>query len=306
MPQLMTDVKRTNPRQRAQRLLAALALCACAVTGHAAPAAVIEGMQMPAWVERNVLGSVRRAPLAPGVELRSGDELRTGPGARLTIKLAEGSLVKLGEKASMRIAELAPDRGGAFAAALNVLEGAFRFTTDVLAKPRRREVSIRVATVTAGIRGTDLWGKSSAERQVVCLIEGRIEVGAEGEAPVTMDQPRQFYQRDQGQTQPVGFVDPVQLAQWARETEIAEGAGAARQGGKWRVTLARAPTQAAALELYDRLRDAGYAARIQPTTAAERRLYLVQIPQLQSRADAEALREQLRGMAGVVDPKVSQ
>jgi cell division septation protein DedD len=283
----------------------ATVLALAAPQAQAAAAAVIEGMQMPAWVERNVLGSVRRAPLAPGVELKSGDEVRTGPGARLTIKLAEGSLVKLGEKASMRIAELAPDRGGAFAAALNVLEGAFRFTTDVLAKPRRREVSIRVATVTAGIRGTDLWGKSSAERQVVCLIEGRIDVGAEGEAPVTMDQPRQFYRRDQGQTQPVGFVDPVQLAQWARETEIAEGAGAARQGGKWRVTLARASTQATALELYDRLRDAGYPARIHPTAAAERRLYLVQISQLQSRADAEALREQLRGMAGVVDPKVS-
>jgi hypothetical protein len=283
----------------------AVVLALAAPQAQAAAAAVIEGMQMPAWVERNVLGSVRRAPLAPGVELKGGDEVRTGPGARLTIKLAEGSVVKLGEKASLRIAELAPDRGGVFAAALNVLEGAFRFTTDVLAKPRRREVSIRVATVTAGIRGTDLWGKSVPDRQIVCLIEGRIEVGAEGEAALTMDQPRQFYQRDKGQTQPVGFVDPVQLAQWARETEIAEGAGAARQGGKWRVTLARAPTQAAALELYDRLRDAGYAARIHPTMAGEARVYLVQISQLQSRADAEALREQLRGMAGVVDPKVS-
>ena len=39
-------------------------------------------------------------------------------------------------------------------------------------------MSIRVATVTAGIRGTDLWGKSAADRQIVCLIEGRIEVGA--------------------------------------------------------------------------------------------------------------------------------
>ena len=305
MSYLMTDVKNSASWRRAQRLLAAAALFACAATGHAAPAAVIEGMQMPAWVERNVLGSVRRAPLAPGVELESGDEVRTGAGARLYVRLAEGSVVKLGEKATLRIAELAPERGGVFAAALNVLEGAFRFTTDVLAKPRRRDVTIRVATVTAGIRGTDLWGKSVPERQIVCLIEGRIEVGAEGEAPVTMDQPRQFYQRDKGQTQPVGFVDPVQLAQWARETEIAEGAGAARQGGKWRLTLSRASTQAAALELYDRLRDAGYPARIHPTTAGEARVYLVQISRLASRADAEALREQLRGMAGVVDPKVS-
>jgi cell division septation protein DedD len=288
-----------------RNVLWASVLALAAPPAQAAAAAFIEGMQMPAWVERNVLGSVRRAPLAPGVELKGGDEVRTGPGARLYIKLAEGSVVKLGEKASLRIAELAPDRGGVFAAALNVLEGAFRFTTDVLAKPRRREVSIRVATVTAGIRGTDLWGKSVPDRQIVCLIEGRIEVGAEGEAPVTMDQPRQFYQRDQGRTQPVGFVDPVQLAQWARETEIAEGAGAARRDGKWRLTLARAKTQAAALELYDRLRDAGYAARIHPTMAGEARVYLVQISRLASRADAEALREQLRGVAGVVDPKVS-
>ncbi|MDH4093188.1 MAG: SPOR domain-containing protein [Betaproteobacteria bacterium] len=288
-----------------RNVLWASLLALAAPQAQAAAAAVVEGMQMPAWVERNVLGSVRRAPLAPGVELRSGDELRTGAGARLYVRLAEGSVVKLGEKASMRIAELAPDRGGVFAAALNVLEGAFRFTTDVLGKPRRRDVSIRVATVTAGIRGTDLWGKSVPERQVVCLIEGRIEVGAEGEAPVTMDQPRQFYQRDNGRTQPVGFVDPVQLAQWARETEIAEGGGAARRDGKWRLTLARAKTQAAALELYDRLRDAGYAARIHPTMAGDARVYLVQISRLASRADAEALREQLRGMAGVVDPSVS-
>lgn len=286
-------------------LLAAFALLLLSATGHAAPAAVIEGMQMPAWVERSVLGSVRRAPLAPGVELKSGDEVRTGAGARLYIRLAEGSLVKLGEKASLRIVDINPERGGFFAAALNVLEGAFRFTTDVLAKPRRRDVTIRIATVTAGIRGTDLWGRSRADKQIVCLIEGKIEVGAPGDAPVTLDQPRQFYQREQGKAQPVGLVDPAQLAEWARETEIADGRGAVRADGKWRITLARARTQSAALELYDRLRDAGYAARVYPTTAGERRVYLVQIERLASRADAEALAAQLRGMAGVVDPKVS-
>ncbi|HEX5093581.1 MAG TPA: FecR domain-containing protein [Burkholderiales bacterium] len=297
----------TQPLTSPQRsLLAALALLAFCTSVRAAPAAVIEGMQMPAWVERSVLGSVRRAPLAPGVELKSGDEVRTGAGARLYIKLAEGSTVKLGERASLRIAELAPDRGGLFAAALNVLEGAFRFTTDVLAKPRPRDVSIRVATVTAGIRGTDLWGKSSADKQIVCLIEGKIEVGAPGESPVTMDQPRQFYQRDKGQTQPVGLVEAAQLAQWAAETEIAEGAGAVRADGKWRVTLARAKTQSAALDLYARLRDAGYPARLYPAQAGGQRVYLVQIERLASRADGEALAAALRDMAGVSEAKVSR
>ncbi|MDH3318563.1 MAG: FecR domain-containing protein [Betaproteobacteria bacterium] len=291
--------------KRVLAIFGAALLAAAAMQARAAPAAVVEGVQMPGWVERSGAGGTRRQPLAPGMELRGGDELRTGVGSRVYIKLAEGSLVKLGENASLRILELAPDRGGLFKAALNVLEGAFRFSTDLLAKQRRREVSIRVATVTAGIRGTDLWGKSSPEREIVCLIEGKIEVGAEGEAPVLMDEPRQFYQRLKGETQPVGFVDAVQLAQWARETEIADGRGAARRGGKWRLTLASAETQGAALEVYDRLRDAGYAAEIYPTKADGKRAYLVRISRLPTKADAEALADQLRGTAGVEAPKAS-
>lgn len=277
-----------------------------AAQAHAAPGAVVEGVQMPAWVERAVIGGIRRIPLAPGMELRSGDEVKTGAGSRLYIKLAEGSLVKLGENASLRLIDLQPDRGGFVKAALNVLEGAFRFTTDALVKGRRREVSIRVATVTAGIRGTDLWGKSdSADRQIICLIEGQIEVGAEGEAPVTMDQERQFYQRDQGQTKPLGFVEPTQLAQWAQQTEIADGQGAVLRGGKWRVTLASVSTQSEALAVYDQLRTAGYAAEIHPVKAGEKRIYVVRISRLPTKADAEALAAQLRGKHGVEEPKVS-
>jgi len=292
--------------KRVLAMLGAALLAAATLHARAAPAAVVEGVQMPAWVERAAIGAVRRLPLAPGMELRGGDELRTGVGARVYVKLAEGSLVKLGENASLRILEIAPERGGFFKAALHVLEGAFRFTTDLLAKQRRREVSIRVANVTAGIRGTDLWGKSVPEKQVVCLIEGKVEVGAEGEAPVLMDAPRQFYQRLKGATQPIGFVDATQLAQWALETEIADGGGAARRGGKWKLTLARAGTQGGALEVYDRLRDAGYAAEIHPVKSKDGHDYLVRISHLPTKGDAEALAERLRGTAGVEAPQVSR
>ena len=283
-----------------------LALALAAAAAAAASAAVVEGVQMPAWIERTEVGAVRRVPLAAGMALKPGDEIKTGSGARVYVKLAEGSMVKLGENASLRLLDLAPaERGGIFKAALNVLEGAFRFTTDVIARERRREVSIKVATVTAGIRGTDLWGKSTRDREIVCLIEGKIEVGAEGEKPVTMDQPRQFYRRDKGKTQPVGFVDPKQLAEWAAETEIEAGKGAARRGGKWKVTLARADTQDAALAVYDQLRAAGFAAEIHPAKAGDRRVYVVRIGQLPSRAEAEALAARLRGRHGVAEPEVS-
>jgi hypothetical protein len=284
------------------RLLLAGVLFACAPAALAQPAAVVQGVQMPAWVE---LGDGRRAPLAPGMELRSGEQVRTGANSRVLLKMSEGSLVKLGENGLLRVEELKRDEGGVFRAALRVVEGAFRFTTDALMKNRRRNVNITVATVTAGIRGTDLWGKSTADRQIVCLIEGSIEVGAPGETPVVMDQSRQFYQRVQGKTQPIGFVEPQQLGQWALETEIAAGRGAARSGGQWKVTLAAADTQDAALAVYDQLRAGGYPAQIRPALVDGKRVYFVRIPSLPSKAEAEALAGQLRGKMGIGEPRVS-
>jgi len=290
--------------QAPYRLLLAVGFAlAAAHPAFAAPAAVVEGVQMPAWVER---GDGRKVPLAPGMELKAGEQVNTGANSRLLLKLSEGSLVKLGENAQLKIDELKPDEGGIFKAALKIAEGAFRFTTDSAMKNRRRAVNISVATVTTGIRGTDVWGKSAPNgRQVVCLIEGRVEVAAEGEKPVVLDQPRHFYQRNQGETAPIGFVDAAQLAQWAQETEITPGQGAARAGGKWKVTLVTADTQAAALAVYGEVRANGYAAEIHPAKAGEKRVYRVRIGSLPSKAEAEALAAQLKGRMGVADPKVS-
>jgi hypothetical protein len=287
--------------KRLPMIVLAAAIALGARISLAAEAAVVEGVLMPAWVERDA----RRLPLAPGMELKGGDELRTGAGARVYVKFSEGSLVQLGENASLRLQDLAPQRGGLFKATMNVLEGAFRFTTDVLKKERHREVNITIRTVTAGIRGTDLWGKSTEERQIVCLIEGRIEVGAQGEAAVTMDQPLQFYQRVRGQTLPVGKVADAQLAEWSKETAIETGRGAARRGGRWTITLASVETQDAALAVYDAVREAGYAATILPVKVGEKTLYHVRIAQLPSKADAETLAGHLRGKYGIADPKVS-
>src|SRR5256885_6612486 len=49
-------------------------------------------------------------PLAPGMELKAGDQLNTGAGSRVVVKLSEGSVVKHGENGSLRIAELDPAR----------------------------------------------------------------------------------------------------------------------------------------------------------------------------------------------------
>jgi hypothetical protein len=282
-------------------LLLALLLAATALptSAQAQSAATVDGVQMPAWLERDG----KRAPLAPGMELRAGDRIVSGSGARVAVKLAEGSVVKLGENGRLVFSEMQPAKG-VFKATLQVLEGAFRFTTELVGKGKKREVSVRASQVTIGIRGTDFWGRARGDRQIVCLFEGAIDVGADGEPPVRLDQPLQFYQRDKGKTQPVGMVDPKQLAQWSRETDIESGKGAARRGGRFAVELATLESQSGAGAISRQLQEAGYPAQVAQRKVGEKLTYTVRIRQLPSREEAEALAGQLKGKFGVKDPKV--
>lgn len=263
----------------------------------AAPNAVVDAIQYPAWLERG--GVV--VPLKPGVELQSGDKLRSGVNARVQVKLAEGSRVKLGENAQFTIERV--EGGNLLRASLAVVSGAFRFTTDPSAKDGRRDVQIQVRNISAGIRGTDLWGKSTEERDIVCLIEGRITVGASAQPTLTLSQPLEFYQKPRDAAPlPVAKIDPKQMALWAAETEIAKDGGAALEGGRWRVIVATFPTRDGAQKFNRALRAEGYPAQIidvEPYST-------VQVLGLASENDARGLIANLRTIPGVLLPRVAQ
>ncbi len=275
-------------------VLVAWSLVAAAQFPAPAPLASVAAVQLPAWIDRAGV----RLPLAPGAELRAHDQVTTGVGSRLLLRTADGSTVKLGENAILALDDMRMLEDKVFAAAMKVAQGAFRFTTSALAKFRgRREVSIRFATVTAGIRGTDLWGKSTPDRQIVCLIEGEIEVTPEGEGAIRMDQPMSYYRRDSGTSRPVAPVPGEQLKIWAAETEPQPGRGLSTPEGKWQVSaagLASGP----ALAAYADLRNAGFPAEIVPAKIGERRVYDVRVVNFATRQDAEsvagALRAQVR------------
>ena len=86
------------------RLLLAFLLAIACMSALAQPAAVIEGVQLPAWRERDGV----RAPLVPGMSLRAGDRIVTGADARAVVKLSEGSVVKL-PIAGIHKARVAPE-----------------------------------------------------------------------------------------------------------------------------------------------------------------------------------------------------
>jgi len=215
------------------------------------------------------------------------------------LKMPEGSAVKLGENAQFVFERGADDRG-VFRATLSVLAGAFRFTTDALRKGQRRDIAIKVKNATAGIRGTDLWGKSTDERDIVCLLEGKITVGSEGHPTVTLDQPLDFYQKPRDGAPAVAKVDQKQIDIWARETEIAADGPAARAGGKWRVMAATFRTRDEALALNRALRSGGYPSEV----AMREGDFAVVVGNLAGEAEARALMANLRAVKGVLAPVV--
>jgi hypothetical protein len=187
--------------------------------------------------------------------------VRTGPGARAYLMLAEGSRVKLGEAArfSLHTQSMQPEKS--FRGALDVVAGAFRFTTGKLKKTLPREVAIRVGTATIGIRGTDIWGKTDKDGDLVALIEGRIEITRAGQSTETgagHDLLRcTAWQGGRGEVRWTWRPSPNwrgRPTSWPVTAPPAKGASGHPAGA--------AASQEAALEIYDQARDAGFAARI--------------------------------------------
>ena len=256
--------------------------------------AVVDSVQSPAWVERGE----RTMALTPGFELKSGDLVRTGAGARAYLKLAEGSTVKLGESAKIKLysSGLRPEKS--FKGALDVVTGAFRFTTDALQKSKvARDVTIRVSTATAGIRGTDVWGKAGKNTDLVALIEGRIELTRAGQSYDLA--PMSFLEAPHGVAAQVKPLDDATLRALARETDIEPGDGSMRKKGRWSLAVGEFADQPAALERYAQISQAGFAVRVTPLAAEEGWRYALSLRGFASEQEAAAVAARIKTATGL-------
>lgn len=260
-------------------------------------------LQPPVWVERD--GG--RAALGPGAPLYPGDRYQTGPGARLHLELEDGSTVKLGESAQFDLPALAlvddGSRDGVLKGALKVVKGAFRFTTSALGALRRRDLDVYIGpTITAGIRGTDIWGKADASRELICLIEGRIEVSSRGSAAQVMDKPLTYYTvpRDQP-PQPVIDAPHEEIAGWVPQTELVPDDLVQFAGGRYRLVLASFGALPQAGAESRRLSALGYATDVLAVPGGR---YRVLMSGFGSRGEALRFAQLLRRRLGIAAPWV--
>jgi len=90
-----------------------------------------------------------------------------------------------------------------------------------------------------------------------------------------------------------------------REAGISGGKGAAGRAGRWRIYAARTKSQDEALAIYDKLRNAGYPATINPAQADGGTLYQVRITGLLSETDGTTIAIRLKTELGLEHVAVS-
>jgi hypothetical protein len=255
---------------------------------------------MPAWTSRDG----KRRPLSPGDTVSTAQEIETAASAGLVLKMAEGSIVRLGEKTRLGVQRLeVNDADGRIAvrSELKLFDGFFRFATSAVAKVAgQREIDVSLRTATIGIRGTDFWSMTDAEHDAACLFEGNIALATRDQGALTLDKPTAFWARFFNQpVKPVGNATPDELAIFLKSTELSPGKGVAVMGGRWRVVAAAAGSDTAAQALATRLSEAGYPTQVRAKEAQGKKVHEVRINGFATRGDAQAILDKIAAVDGV-------
>lgn len=247
--------------------------------------ASVDGVQMPVWIERNGL----RKPLTQGQFLQNRDRLFTGADARLLVRLADGSKVSLGENTELHLNALGLREDSVFTGALELVQGVFRLTTGT--SPDPRAINVRIATMTAGVRAADIWGRANERGVLFCLLQGSAAVvQAKDEMRTISDASACYTTSRGGMLKQVGDMSAEQVWKGTLETQMQVGPGFAQRSGAAKAVVATVDSEADALALHDRIRAAGYAVSIRThQAAAGGYLYIVSVAQLPTQSDARAV-----------------
>jgi len=108
-----------------------------------------------AWVQQGV----SKNPLNTGSVIYEGNNIRTGKDSNLYMKFLDKTFFALGPESRMNI-EVFDESGDAEDSfGVNILKGAFRFVSGLLAREKPKSVKVRVTVATIGIRGTHVAGE---------------------------------------------------------------------------------------------------------------------------------------------------
>ena len=227
----------------------------------AKPSVVVDSVIYPAWIKK---GNDKVA-IHPGMEILASDNIVTGKNGKVWFKMIEGSTIKIGEKAQIAFTSMQiKTNRSVFSSVVRVLKGAFRFTTNkVRANRWKRNIDFKIGAITAGVRGTDIWGRSNTEKDLVCLLEGKIEVNSPHDDAIYMDKPLDYYivnKKEDKST--LGVIAQSTINKWAKQTEIPRYEGVVKANGKWSLIMGVFTSEKNANKLVNKLANIGYYAQV--------------------------------------------
>ncbi|MGF1475563.1 MAG: FecR domain-containing protein [Geminicoccaceae bacterium] len=163
---------------RLVRALALAGLSAAVVTG--ADARVLRpsiGEVEKLVMSAEALFEARSRELGNASNVYFEDTLRTGRAARLQARLADDTVLTLGENAEVLIDEFVYQPwSNEGQLDLNVVAGAFLFVGGRVEDGGQSEVTIKTPVGTLGIRGTTVWGGHIDGGYGVLVLDGEVEV----------------------------------------------------------------------------------------------------------------------------------
>jgi hypothetical protein len=114
--------------------------------------------------------------LAAGAAVHMDDLIATGAASKLEVGFEDGSTLRVGEKATIRIDRFVYQPEGSTNLLQLTVEGPFRFISGKLTKIAGNEASVTTPFATSGIRGTDFWGGPIDGAFGVFLLDGAVSV----------------------------------------------------------------------------------------------------------------------------------
>lgn len=246
-------------------------------------------LQPPVWIEREGVSTAVKA----GLDMYSGDRIRTGAGGRLQLTLEDGSMLKLGENAELTLDELKVSDGndGLLRATFNVLKGAFRYTATTPSRFSRREVAVNLNGIySAALQSADIWGKTGGADAALYLLEGRVEVTAADGALHPLDQPRQSLHTKAGAQQPLETSTATAVSKRLATTEPMPARGLLTADGRYSLALSSELDLVRARTQVEKLWKAGYPAEVFEVQIKDKTWHRLVIRGFATEADAKAFK----------------
>jgi hypothetical protein len=131
----------------------------------------VTGLFGPATVQH--AGSPGTEPLALNEDVKQGDTLRTGPGARLRVTLRDASVLSVGADAELRLDHLALSAPPSDPGSLFTLAGGFLRAAVGRLRPGSL-FEIHSPSMVAAVRGTDWIESYSAGTTEIFVAEGSV------------------------------------------------------------------------------------------------------------------------------------